>query len=358
MITLIIPTMNRPDFLIRQLYYYRDVGFQGHVCIGDSSNARHIERTKRAIEALAGSLHIVYKEYPGLNDAEVIKRLLEFVVTPYAAFVADDDFLIPTALEQCALFLEEHSDYNSAHGTAIGVKLESDGAYGQVVIAHHYQQPIISDESSAQRILYHLTNYEVTLFSVHRIESWRKMYQDISLLSDKTFASELLPCCLSVIQGKAKELDCLYLVRQDHSQRYYLPGKAEWVRNPNWPPMYQIFRDLLAKEVAEKDGIGTDRAQEVIEQAFGAYMTKLMGEQWQSHCGKGNSGIKDRLRQVARMIPGALWVWLALHSSNTEERVEIPLVDLLTASPSYYSEFIPINQALSIANAELPEENS
>lgn len=359
MITLLIPTINRSDFLIRQLNYYRDVGFQGCICIGDSSDTVHTERTKRALKAFQGSLNVIYREYPHLNDAACLQQLLDFVVTPYAAFVADDDFLVPTALEQCALFLDKHCDYSAAHGMALAISLKSSGAYGQVAWARPYELPVIEAESAAQRILAHLNNYAVTLFSVHRIGSWREMYRDISLLADKTFASELLPCCLSVIKGKVKELDCLYLVRQDHAQRYLLPGKRDWIRNPNWPSLYQVFCSLLAKELAKQDRVSADKAQEIVEQAFGSYMTKLLGEQWQNHCGQGSAGTHNRLRQVARLIPGALRVWRALHSlRNTGARVEIPLAVLLNPSSSYYAEIMPIYRALTAASVEFPEETS
>ena len=56
MISLLIPTMNRSDFLIRLLRYYRALGFQGCICIGDSSDAVHVERTKKAIQELQDKL--------------------------------------------------------------------------------------------------------------------------------------------------------------------------------------------------------------------------------------------------------------------------------------------------------------
>jgi len=347
MITLLIPTINRSDFLIRQLNYYKDIGFQGHICIGDSSEERHIKNTKRAIERLQDSLTITYREYPYIKDPEVVRRLLEFVVTPYAAYVADDDFLIPNAMEQCTLFLEEHSDYNSAHGAALTINLKSSGAYGQVAKAKRYPQPVIEEESARGRILNLFSDYAVPLFSVHRTESWRKMYGDILTISDRTFAGELLPCSLSVIQGKVKDLDCLYLVRQDHNQRYQLPDQYQWISNPNWIHMYHLFIDILAKELANKDGISQDKAQETIEHAFDLYMANLLGNNWRIFCGKGSTGVLDRLHQIIGMIPGVRPVWRALHSSNLEERSEIPLWELLEASSPLYSEFAAINQALT-----------
>ncbi|WP_255542310.1 hypothetical protein [Azospirillum sp. INR13] len=39
-ITILIPTMNRPDYLQRALAYYREAGFDGCILIGDSSEGR------------------------------------------------------------------------------------------------------------------------------------------------------------------------------------------------------------------------------------------------------------------------------------------------------------------------------
>lgn len=357
MISLIIPTMNRPDFLIRLLRYYRDIGFPGYICIGDSSDAAHIEPTKRAVEALQGKLNIIYREYPDYNISMAISHLIDLVSTRYAAFVADDDFLVPAALEQCAMFLDNHPDYVAAHGVGVGLGLKSSGAYGQVAWASHYQQPVIDGDSASQRLLAHLSNYAVTLFSVHRIESWREMYQDISSLKDDTFALELLPCCRSVIQGKVKELDCFYLVRQSHNQRYLLPEIPDWISSPHWLPSYQVFRGCLAKKLMQLDGIGIEKAQEIVDQAFQSYLTNLLGKP----VGKPTLGhsVLSYLREVAGILPGARQVWRALRSLNSAGRKrESLLATLLLPSSPYHADFMPVYQALTEVPADFPGERT
>ncbi len=355
MITLIIPTMNRSDFLIRLLRYYWALDFQGCICIGDSSDAVHVGRTKRAIKTFQAKLNIVYREYPGINNSECLKRLLELVSTPHVAFIADDDFLVPAALERCALFLDSHPDYSAVHGLGVTVRLQSSGAYGQVASVAHYRQPVIEGESASQRLLDHLSNYSVTLFSVHRVESWREMYKDISLLTDIRF-TELLPCCLSVILGKVKELDCFYLVRQGHPQRYLLPGKAEWTASPNFLLSYQVFCDCLAKELARQDSVSLDKVQEAVKQAFSSYLTNSFVEPWQSRYGL------PRLLRVAGVIPGARQVWRAsrraLRSLNLVGQDEIPLAALLSSSSPYHTDFMPVYQAVTEVPAEFPEERT
>lgn len=348
MITLLIPTINRSDFLIRQLHYYRDVGFQGHICIGDSSEVWHVNRIKKAIEELRGSINIKYREYPGVKDPECIKRLLELVETPYAAFVADDDFLIPSAMEQCIRFLETHAEYSAAHGAGITINLKSSGAFGHVNRVRKYPQPVVEGESAELRITEHLSNYLVTLFSVHRKETWQKMYKNISFIADRTFTGEMLPCCSSVIQGKVKELDCFYLVRQDHSQRYILPGPNNWISSQDWPAWYQTFRETLAGEISENDGISMSRALKVIEHAFGVYMDKLSGKDWRSRCGRPEKGpALHHLRQIASKIPGTYFFWHMLHKSDKKTQVEIPLAEFMSESSPYYADFAEVNRILT-----------
>ncbi len=344
MISLIIPTMNRSGFLARQLRYYQDVGFQGYLCIGDSSNTEHLEPTKKAIERYKHKLKIIYREYPELNDSECLQQLIELAPTTYIAFTADDDYLVPAALEKCALFLEDHPDYSSAHGLGVALTLDSDGIYGEIALINRYPQPQTEEDTATQRLLNHLSNYTVTLFSVHRSESWREMYKDITLLTDKRF-TELLPCCLSIIEGKAKELDCFYLVRQGHPQRYFLPGKAEWVANPNYLPSYQVFCDCLSRALAQRDGLSLDEAERIVEQAFHLYLSNTFIEPWQNRFGI------QRLLQTARVIPGARQVWRGsrriLRKLNLIGRDEILPSELLAPLSHYRADFAPVYRSIT-----------
>lgn len=353
MITLLVPTMNRSDFLIRMLRYYEKVGFEGCICIGDSSNSEHVERTKRIIETLRGKLNIIYREYPDLNDAVCLKRLLDLVSTPYAAFVADDDFLVPSALNQCAKFLGEHLDYTAAHGTGIAITLDSGGLYGQIIRCGHYRQPAIEAKSASQRLDDHLSNYSVALFSVHRIESWRAMYRDVHLLKDKSFGSELLPCCKSVILGKSKELDCLYVVRQSHVQRYLLPSMYNWIISPEWYSSYLVFRDSLTEALTLQDNISIEKAQKVVKHAFWSYLAMYLSQQsgsWRSS--------RSRWRQVAGTIPGVRRIWQLLHSLRPKQHSDLSLSALLRQSSPYHADFMPVYKALTTLPTEFSNKTA
>ena len=52
MLGILIPTLNRSDFVVRQLNYYASVNCHYTIYLGDSSNAHHLEAVLSAIERL------------------------------------------------------------------------------------------------------------------------------------------------------------------------------------------------------------------------------------------------------------------------------------------------------------------
>jgi glycosyltransferase domain-containing protein len=344
MITIIIPTMNRSDFVIRLLRYYKSVNFQGYLCIGDSSNREHLEPTKKAIEEHRGKLNIIYREYPGQNNSVCIQQLIDLAPTPYAAFSADDDFLVPPALDKCARFLEDHPAYSSAHGKGLSIILKSGGVYGKVASVSHYAQPEVEDENASQRLLAHMQNYTVTLFSVQRTATWKAMYRDITRLTDIRF-TELLPCCLSIIEGKAKELDYLYLVRQGHYRRYLLPQKTDWTEGPNYHQSYQVFRDCLVQALSSRDSISPEKVGKVVERAFSLYLKNSFKKSWPNRFGV------PRFLQATSVIPGVQKtrraLWHLLRSLKVVARDEIQPNALLSPSSFFHDDFLPIYRSVT-----------
>src|SRR5215475_14174464 len=94
-VTLLIPTMNRPEFVARLLRYYASVGFTGRISIGDSSGPEGVKAARDAVAMFGGTLNVEYAEYPGLGLGDCWKQMIDRLVTPYAAYLADDDFLVP-----------------------------------------------------------------------------------------------------------------------------------------------------------------------------------------------------------------------------------------------------------------------
>ena len=328
--------MNRSDFLIRLLSYYADTHCKYSIFIADASNPEHVKITKNALKQLNEKLHIMYYEYPGLSIEECTRRLIQLVSTPYVVFVADDDFLITNGLEQCVQFLENHPDYIAAHGMAVRFRLRSNGSYGKFLGCSPYKLPVIEANTASQRLIEHLQNYSVTLFCVHRIEGWRAMYPDDVHFTDKAFGAELLPCCLSVIYGKIKQLNSFYLMRQDHSKRYLLPDVDTWVQGSTWKQEYKIFRNRLAQELMRIEKISEADAAHIVDTAFQSYLDTFC------------KNYKTRIQNAFASIPGIRYVLRMLKYIWFNRSGDLSLPMLLRSTSPYHNDFMPAYRSITI----------
>jgi len=346
MLTLIVPTMNRSEFLARLLYYYVSTNYKHQILIADASNSVHLEKTKKVIREIGGKLNVRLLELPEVNIAASIKELTLQITTPYAAYVSDDDFLIPKALEECLAFLDGNPSYSAAHGEAILFSLVSSGAYGDIEGVGPYYQSPIEGESASERLLSHLEKYSVTLFSVFRTDTWRNMYSEAESAPDRAFMEELLPCALSVVYGKVKQFDCLYLVRQGHDNRAFHVDAYDWITNQNWLPSYQVFNNRLTRELVRQDGVETEDARKVVKQAFWKYLDKAQNVGYNKVYGYEQRGIGKRTKNIVKKIPYVRKAFNILQSVfYPSNHLSLPV--LLSKRSSYHNDFMPVYRAVT-----------
>lgn len=332
-VTLFVPTMNRPEFVERLFRYYAGLGFTGRIAVGDSSRPEAFERTSRAICQFAGILDIDHVEAAGLTIGPCLRRLAERATTPYGVVVPDDDFIVPAALDRCTAFLEDHPEYVAAHGAGLTVTLDTNGLHGHVVYCARYPQTVSESDRPSQRLSDHLSRYTVSLFSVHRTDSWRIMLRDVDPLEDVSFSAEILPCCLSVVLGKVKELDGLYLVRQSHAARIELPTMFDWVATPVWYPSYLATLECLASAMAAREDIGLDAARRVVKEGFRQYV------------GLG-LGLRRTWGRDAWVLDVARRAWAVVQALRPDPDARWTLPALLKSSSPDYTDFQPIYNAL------------
>lgn len=281
MLTIMIPTMNRPDFLFRLLRYYRALEFKHWIYIADSSNSDCREKTKKEIKKFDPKLKIKYFELPRIGISECLRKMTESATTPYSALIADDDFLIPNGLEKCIRFLDKNADYSAAHGAGLIFTIDRSGPQGVVKCVGEYAQSVRSEESASSRLLAHLSQYGVTLFSVHRTAVWTNMWKYGEQVKDTSFSAEILPCCLSVVHGKIAGLNCLTLMRQGHDRRYLLPDFYDWITGPTWFQSWENAKAIMIRELTRKAGIVADEAESVVKQAIWAYLKNGLFQKYQ-----------------------------------------------------------------------------
>lgn len=339
-----IPTMNRPDFVIRQLEYYAKVKSPHPIYIGDASNEENSKKLQSAIEKLSKHLTINYYTYPEhINVTESHIDLNEKAREEYSVFSGDDDYQIPDSLTKCAEFLDKNSEYSSASGHAITFRLINNGAYGELRRLADYPRGQIESSTAAQRIIDFMTKYNVTLFSVFRTKQVVKCWSQAVSIKDRWFSGETMYCTMSSVLGKSKIIDCLSLVRQLDNTKNPPPTIFEWITNKDWRPSYEIFCEALAKEISRIDGISIDEARKAPKQALWSYLNVQLPIEYAKLNPAANDhkklsgGLLGRLRfRLGQNLPWLKNIYLRTVPS-------LPLCDrVMQPSSPYHKDFQPV----------------
>ncbi len=339
MITIIIATKDRPELIYRFLNYLVSVDYRHSIVIGDSSVDSFQAKMKEVVMAFGGKLSIKYLDCKGAGVIECHRHLLGAISTPYVVCISDGSFLVPQSLEKCVDFLERNPDYSIAHGRGALFTLTGEGPYGKIDQVDIYPLPIQEEESAVQRLSKYLKNYTVTMYCVYRSEIWKKAWQSSFTIKDRAFAGELLPGCLTVVYGKAKELDCLYMMRHMHSRRVIFPNIDDWIGSEHWQSSYQSFCNVLAEALVQKDGIAIDKAKEVIKEVFWDYVKR--GIDLQNTNGKGNNQWGKRAKHILKRIPAIRKTARVIKSVAVSSK-NIAWPSLLRKGSFYHADFMPI----------------
>lgn len=247
---IVVPTMNRSDFILRMLRFYQEIESKHSVYIGDSSSEEESLRLRREIESICKTgLTVHYFHVPHLDDAQAIQFLISRVQEKFCVYSGDDDLHFPFGLERCAEFLTMNPDYATTSGKSLLYTIDSPTFVNGVLHSlGPYPSREICDPDRYERLKNLSNRYYVTLFSVHRTDEFLKSFAGVENLVDRSF-TELLPVFCDIANGKSKLLDVCLFLRQGHERRYLLPHFTSWIASPNWSACYPVFLELLEKKV-------------------------------------------------------------------------------------------------------------
>ena len=111
-VAILIPTLNRIDFVIRTIKYYVSIDSPHPIFIGDASSKSSKELV---INAAENKIDIYYFHWENLNDRKTLSELAQEASKTnsidYCAYHGDDDFFVPESLSKCADFLYDPRYY-------------------------------------------------------------------------------------------------------------------------------------------------------------------------------------------------------------------------------------------------------
>ena len=243
--------------------------------IGDASDFDYSLELQEFLNQNNSSLVVKYFYLKNMNIRKTIYFLAEKIEEEYCSIICDDDFLVSSSLTKCAQFLSENKDYRTAQGAALLFSLNENGPYGSIKGSQIYWKNIeISENTAINRLSIFSKNYWVPQFSVHRTFEFISDSEFYKTLNDESFG-EIFHNFVFICKGKSKFIDCLYLIRQGHDQRYLLPDFYEWITSKNWYSDYLIFIEKLAGYIEKTDNISKAYSKQIAVESLKNYLVLL-----------------------------------------------------------------------------------
>jgi len=361
MLTIVIPTRNRPDFLARLLLYYERVSCPYPILVGDSSDGDCRKEVLNLINHFSKKLSLSLREHPhnpthgpGEGTISCMAHILNDIQTPYVAFNADDDFLIPRTLKKCVEFLEGHPDYSTVHGEAVLFALKDGFVGGEIQATSRYSQRALEFPLATKRLFENLRKFLTTEFSVKRTSLMRKTWQVLHQLHLDNYWGELLVSCLSVIDGKVKKLEDLYMVRQGHLLQTgaVSRGLFTWLASQNFAEQHRLFSDCLSRALVQCGALNEEEARELVKKAFWAWLSNGLMFKWKANYSQNFLLYQEVLQKLSRRLPHLREAWHVLKSMLPGGQMLLPA--LLKRSSPYHEDFQPLHEVITSGNSFYP----
>ena len=361
MYSFVVPTRNRPAYLERLLRYYVGQELAAPMIVADSSTTPEVVAACRDLctRARAEGLVIDHQVHdPRGSFHGKLVDALGTVTTPYAGFVADDDFIVPAGARACAEHLHAHPGCALAQGRALAFTLGME-ARKEPVLTTAYPVRAIRGATGARRLAAHLSWYSATFYAMQATAALRQNMRLAAERCDEYQFGELLPSCLQVVQGEVALLDVLYAVRESGRQaagRLQAPWHAHR-RRPEFAARYARFRDAVVDELGRVDDLVAPVAGVLVDQLFlRVFLTRERARpfalRWKRQLA---DAVRHAPRALAEAVTGGLprmladpraayWRLVYEHAADRPDPYRIDT--LLDASSRDHTAFAPIHALL------------
>lgn len=221
LLTIIIPTYNRPESLLRTVRFLRRQSPALPLIVADGSAAQY---TPHNAQCAGFGDNVVYFHEPSIADENPWKnycrRMQQALArsdTPYSVACADDDLLISENAVQAAKFLDENPSYVGCHGHYLQFEYVGDIIRIPNV---EYQEPSIDTNEISGRLLQLFSRYEALFYAVFRTATMRVLLDRYSE-PDPPLWPEIYHSTSAVIAGKIHRSNTIYCLRNIGNPPHY-----------------------------------------------------------------------------------------------------------------------------------------
>lgn len=260
-LTCLVPTYNRPEFLRRLFQFYQKFPLPCSFLVADSSGPGAMAENQSIIQSVRDTLDITFRHF-NVDLTTKCCQALQQIQTPYVVLCADDDYLLPPALQHCVEFLETHPDFSVAQGIMAIVNRPGKPPYATAGYS------IVEDDAIARCRKMFRFNF-TTFYGVNRTANLRENFRITTSGIDcahSHFFPEILLSQLSVLRGRVKVLPEIYYLHEEHDANF---ARTPKVTDPNRAAeLEQQFRTALASQF-EQNGVSRLTAERLIQEWYG-----------------------------------------------------------------------------------------
>lgn len=207
-LTVVIPSYNRQNFLVRQSEYWDNSGVKiivldGSITEIDPVNLNKLKRNKDLIYIYSNK---------SLNSRLFMAK--EMIQTPYVVTLSDDDFLIKSSANKAIEILEFDSEIVACRGQQLHAQLSKDLKNVYFSDLHnHYHNFQVNHDSLNGRLGYVFNRYNpATCFAVLRSDVWKASWGSFDYNYSTTNVNELLQTIITYSYGKLASINLPYIV--------------------------------------------------------------------------------------------------------------------------------------------------
>ena len=281
-LTVLLTLFDRPGFTSRWLTYANKISFPFKVLIADGGKDKSVEELLSS-PASFPNVNFQYLRYPYDKDRTTfnakVDDALSKVETQFVVRADDDDFYFVDGLRESIRFLRDNPNYGMCRGQngRFVLRPEPDQTFGKEVefIVEAFVESN-EQETASLRVKRNFSRYDLTHYDMHRTGDMQRYYRISKELDMKdAILAELLASSLAVIDSPSKRNTSLYLMRQVNI------GGSSAVREgkkhgdffdrmflESWSMEFSKFSNVLAENIAKKDGISVREALILIKDEF------------------------------------------------------------------------------------------
>lgn len=342
-VAILIPTMNRPEFIKRIVTYYNSLNSPHPIYIGDASNSEVATRITIFLKNIR-NVNVKYFHWEGLGVNQTIIKLAEAAQNSsgYCAVHGDDDYFIPLSLTRCAEFLSQNPDYRTVQGRSALFTLDRPGPFGNLKsLVQYWGINELEQLESIDRLMAFEQNYYVLQFATHRIDEFLNASQDYLNIVDDSIG-ELLHCFTFAILGKSKFLNFLYLIRNSHEDIDHAKF-LDWCALDYWSSDCKKIVNSLTEALHDTSEISMKEAahivSDILKRRFVQKILKDYRIQKRGYLIKLKQMMPDYIKNLIRRIKCS-------PKYDTDMRL------LISDKSLFHSDFLPVYNSFSLDNSE------